>query len=125
MAEPLTEIEQKLIEFATKASATIQTQSEQIHALSHVLLITLVALTEQNAPLRSDLIQRFSGVAERLKTQDNERFTREYFEELVRFLNDPHHYPSTDQDRPKWFRGIIPGGQTSQPPPEDDGSDPS
>ena len=58
MSEQLTGIEEKLIEFATKASATIQSQSEQIHALTHALLIALVSMSEKNPSFRDDFLER-------------------------------------------------------------------
>ncbi len=48
MSDQPTEIEQKMIEFATKTAQTIQNQAGQIQALSHVLLIALVSVSEQN-----------------------------------------------------------------------------
>lgn len=113
MSEQPTEIEQKMIEFATKTAQTIQTQAGQIQALSHVLLIALVAASEQNEPFKKDFINRIGMVRDQLSDRPVDQFTREYFEELVRFLEDPYLYSKAEQadDKPGWFKGIISGGK--------------
>ncbi|MDT8440722.1 MAG: hypothetical protein RQ723_03560 [Desulfuromonadales bacterium] len=120
MADDLTDVEKKIIEFATKASATIQNQSEQIHALNRVLLVALVCIGEQNRAFRDDFIDRIDWMSERMEQQESEPVTRDYLRELVRFLRDPYVYASKEEeDRPKWFRGVIPGGRSGQPPQHD------
>ncbi|PLX81097.1 MAG: hypothetical protein C0614_06995 [Desulfuromonas sp.] len=112
MSEQLTGIEEKLIEFATKASATIQSQSEQIHALTHALLIALVAMSEQNQSFREDFLERIGWVSEHHKDHSTDTFTQEFFAELIRFLEDPYNYSTSEDGRPKWFKGIISGGRS-------------
>ena len=56
MSDQPTEIEQKMIEFATKTAQTIQNQARQIRALSHVLLIALTAVSEKNETFKNDLL---------------------------------------------------------------------
>lgn len=115
MADQPTEIEQKMIEFATKTAETIQAQAGQTQAISHVLLIALISMSEQNASFKTDFIGRIGLVRDQLSERPIDKFTKDYFEELVRFLENPYQYAaeeSTD-DRPKWFKGIITGGKPS------------
>jgi len=121
MSDQPTEIEQKLIEFVTKSAETIQNQAGQIQALSHVLLISLVSMSEQQPAFKKDFINRVVQVRDQLSERPVDQFTKDYFEELVRFLENPYQY--TTDDRPKWLKGIIAGGKTSsdddqEPPPE-------
>ena len=125
MSDQPTEIERKMIEFATKTAQTIQNQAGQIQALSHVLLIALVTVSEQDKAFKDDFINRISMVRDQLSDKPVDQFTREYFEELVRFLEDPYVYTkgAESEDKPGWFRGIISGGkeQKSQgSPPEEE-----
>ncbi len=115
MSDQPTEIEQKLIEFATKTAETIQTQAGQTQALSHVLLIALVSMSEQHASFKKDFIDRIGLVRDQLSERPVDQFTKDYFEELVRFLENPYQYSAEDStdDRPKWFKGIITGGKPS------------
>lgn len=115
MSDRPTEIEQKLIEFAAKTAETIQTQAGQTQALSHVLLIALVSMSEQNASFKKDFIDRIGQVRDQLSERPSDKFTKDYFEELVRFLETPYQYAADDStdDRPKWFKGIITGGKPS------------
>lgn len=84
MPDQPTEIEQKMIEFATKTAQTIQNQAGQIQALSHVLLIALVAISEQNQAFKNDFVNRIGMIRDQLSERPVDQFTREYFEELVR-----------------------------------------
>jgi hypothetical protein len=115
MADQPTEIEQKMIEFATKTAQTIQNQAGQIQALSHVLLIALTAVSEQNESFKHDFINRIGMVRDQLSDRPVDKFTNEYFEELVRFLEDPYLYSKAQEhnDKPGWFKGIITGGKPS------------
>jgi hypothetical protein len=118
------EVEQKLIEFATKTAETIQTQAGQIQALSHVLLIALVSMSEQHQSFKKDFIDRIIQVRNQLDDRPIDQFTREYFEELVKFIENPYNYAvdgDADEHKPNWFKGIITGGKkhkTSQTPEE-------
>lgn len=111
------EIEQKLIEFATKTADTIQTQAGQIQALSHVMLIALVSMNEQHPDFKRDFIGRIVQVRDQLSEQPVDQFTKDYIGELVRFLENPHQYSANNEtrastdDRPNWFKGIIAGGR--------------
>ena len=124
MPEKPNEIEQKLIEFATKPAETIQTQAGQIQALSHIMLIALVSISEQNPNFKRDFIDRIVQVRDQLSDRPIDRFTGEYFEELVKFIENPYNYSaSTEADeRPNWFKGIITGGKkktdSGQEPPD-------
>lgn len=115
MSDQPTEIEQKMIEFATKTAHTIQNQAGQIQALSHVLLISLVSMSEQNTNFKRDFIDRIGQVRDQLSERPIDQFTKEYFEELVRFLEDPYQYSATEEtdNKPGWFKGIITGGKPS------------
>ncbi len=115
MSDKPTEIEHKMIEFATKTAHTIQNQAGQIQALSHVLLISLVSMSEQNTNFKRDFIDRIGQVRDQLSERPIDQFTKEYFEELVRFLEDPYQYSATEEtdDKPGWFKGIITGGKPS------------
>ena len=62
MSDQANEIQQKLIEFATKTAETVQTQAGQIQALSHVLLISLVSMSEQNQAFKKDFLDRIVQV---------------------------------------------------------------
>ena len=99
MSEQPTEIEQKMIEFATKTAQTIQSQAGQIQALSHVLLIALTAVSKQNEAFKSDFVTRIGLVRDQLSDRPADQFTKEYFEELVRFLEDPYLYSSAEVPR--------------------------
>lgn len=118
MPDQPTEIEQKMIEFATKTAQTIQNQAGQIQALSHVLLIALVAISEQNQAFKNDFVNRIGMIRDQLSERPVDQFTREYFEELVRFLEDPYQYSTnhTADEKPGWFKGIITGGKPATPP---------
>lgn len=124
MTDQPTPIEEKMVEFATKTAQTIQNQAGQIQALSHVLLIALVAMSEQQDAFRSDFLARIKQVSDHLPERPMDQFTRDYFEELVRFLEDPYHYTQTTghDGRPDWFRGTIAGGR--QPCDQARGEDP-
>ncbi len=125
MSDQPTEIEQKLIEFATKTAETIQTQAGQTQALSHVLLIALVSMSEQHASFKKDFIDRIGLVRDQLSERPVDQFTKDYFEELVRFLENPYQYSAEDStdDRPKWFKGIITGGKPSAEKDQETSSD--
>lgn len=110
MSDGLTEIERKLIEFATKSAETIQTQAGQIQALSHVVLVALVSLSERSPEFRDDFLDKLEHIREQLDQRPADRYTREYFDELARFLADPYHYAA----RPRWFRGVIKGGKPEE-----------
>ena len=114
MSEGLTEVERKLIEFATKTAETIQTQAGQIQALSHVVLIALVSLSEKNPEFHDDFLEKLAHIRDQLDQRPADRYTRDYFDELARFLEDPYHYAA----KPHWFRGVIKGGKLSTEPPE-------
>lgn len=120
MTDTPNEIEQKLIEFASKTAETIQTQAGQIQALSHVLLIALVSVSEQNEDFKRDFVNRLVMVRNQLSDRPIDHFTREYFEELVKFLEDPYNYSAnaTAEDKPNWFKGIISGGKQTDDDPE-------
>lgn len=121
MADDLSDIEKKIIEFATKASATIQNQSEQIHALNRVVLVALVCLGEHNREFRDDFLDRIDWMRERMELQETEPVTRDYLRELTHFLRDPYDYTGkAEENRPKWFRGVIPGGRSRQAPTGDE-----
>jgi hypothetical protein len=113
MSDQPTEIEQKLIEFASKTAETIQTQAGQTQALSHVLLIALVSMSEQHASFKKDFIDRIGQVRDQLSERPIDQFTKDYFEELVRFLENPYQYSKAEDtdDKPGWFKGIIAGGK--------------
>ena len=113
MSDELTEVERKLIEFATKTAETIQTQAGQVQALSHVVLVALVSLSEQAPEFRDDFLGKIDQIRDQLDQRPTDQFTREYFDELARFLEDPYHYAA----RPRWFRGVIKGGKTSDEDP--------
>jgi len=113
MSGELTEIERKLIEFATKTADTIQSQAGQIQALSHVLLIALVSLSEQTTEFKRDFIERIGQIRGQLDDKPIDNFTREYFDELVEFLEDPYNY--APEGRPRWLKGIIDGGKGKPP----------
>lgn len=115
MSDQPTEIERKLIEFATKTAETIQTQAGQTQALSHVLLIALVSMSEQHEDFKKDFLGRIGQVRDQLSERPTDQFTKDYFGELVRFLENPYNYSTDDSadDRPEWFKGIIAGGRPS------------
>lgn len=115
MSDQPTEIEQKMIEFATKTAQTIQNQAGQIQALSHVLLIALTVVSEQNETFKNDFVTRIGLVRDQLSDRPVDQFTKDYLEELVRFLEDPYTYSSAEvsEDKPGWFKGIITGGKPS------------
>ena len=118
MSDHPNEVEQKLIEFATKTAETIQNQAGQIQALSHVLLIALVSMSEQQSSFKRDFIDRIVQVRDQLDDRPIDQFTREYFEELVRFLENPYNYSTNEEiaeNRPNWFRGTITGGKKKEP----------
>ena len=126
MSEKPNEIEQKLIEFATKTAETIQTQAGQIQALSHVMLIALVSMSEQNAKFKEDFVDRIVQVRDQLTDRPIDQFTNEYFGELVKFIENPYNYSANAdaEEKPNWFKGIITGGKkkvdNSQEPPHDE-----
>jgi hypothetical protein len=126
MPETPNEIEQKLIEFATKTAETIQTQAGQIQALSHVMLIALVSISEQNSNFKKDFVDRIVQVRDQLTDRPIDRFTSEYFEELVKFIENPYNYSvnAEAEDKPNWFKGIITGGKkkldNDQEPPHNE-----
>jgi hypothetical protein len=123
MADRTNEIEQKLIEFATKTAETIQTQAGQIQALSHVLLIALVSMSEQHASFKKDFIDRLLQVHDQLDDRPVDQFTKEYFDELVKFIEKPYNYSddiAAEENKPNWFKGIISGGKK-----KDNGKSPS
>ncbi len=113
MAEEPNQIEQKLIEFATKTAETIQTQAGQIQALSHVMLIALVSMSEQNSNFKRDFVDRIVRVRDQLTDRPIDQFTSEYFKELVKFLENPYNYSvnAEAEGKPNWFKGIITGGK--------------
>ena len=126
MPETPNEIEQKLIEFATKTAETIQTQAGQIQALSHALLIALVSISEQNANFKRDFVDRTLQVRAQLTDRPIDQFTSEYLEELVKFIDNPYNYSANAEaeEKPNWFKGIITGGKkktnNGQDPMSDD-----
>ena len=113
MPEEPNEIEQKLIEFATKTAETIQTQAGQIQALSHVMLIALVSISEQNSNFKRDFVDRIVQVRDQLTDRPIDQFTSDYFEELVKFIENPYNYSANaeTEEKPNWFKGIITGGK--------------
>lgn len=114
MSDRPNEVEQKLIEFASKTAETIQNQAGQIQALSHVLLVSLVSMSEQNPAFKRDFIDRIVQVRDQLGNRPMDEFTREYFEELVKFIENPYNYSTvgqTEDHKPNWFKGIIAGGK--------------
>jgi hypothetical protein len=113
MPEKPNEIEQKLIEFATKTAETIQTQAGQIQALSHVMLIALVSISEQNSNFKRDFVDRIVQVRDQLTDRPIDQFTSDYFEELVKFIENPYNYSANaeTEEKPNWFKGIITGGK--------------
>jgi len=123
MPETPNEIEQKLIEFATKTAETIQTQAGQIQALSHVILIALVSISEQNANFKRDFVDRILQVHAQLTDRPIDQFTSEYLEELVKFIDNPYNYLANveAEEKPNWFKGIIAGGKrknSDETPPD-------
>ena len=122
MPETPNEIEQKLIEFATKTAETIQTQAGQIQALSHALLIALVSISEQNANFKRDFVDRTLQVRAQLTDRPIDQFTSEYLEELVKFIDNPYNYSANadTEEKPNWFKGIITGGKKKR----DNGQEP-
>jgi len=126
MTDKPNEIEQKLIEFATKTAETIQSQAGQIQALSHVLLIALVSISEQNANFKRDFVKRILQVRTQLTDRPIDQFTSEYLEELVKFIDNPYNYSANAEaeEKPNWFKGIITGGRkktnNGQDPMSDD-----
>lgn len=115
MSDQPTEIEQKMVEFATKTAQTIQNQAGQIQALSHVLLIALTVVSEQNETFKNDFVTRIGLVRDQLSDRQVDQLSKEYFEELVRFLEAPYTYSSAEEadDKPGWFKGVISGGKPS------------
>ena len=114
MPDKPNEIEQKLIEFATKTAETVQNQAGQIQALSHVMLIALVSISEQQPSFKKDFLDRIVQVRDQMTDKPIDQFTKDYFEELVKFLDNPYHYSSTEassEEKPGWFKGIITGGK--------------
>ena len=123
MSDPPNEIEQKLIEFATKTAETIQTQAGQIQALSHVILIALVSISEQNANFKRDFVDRILQVHAQLTDRPIDQFTGEYLDELVKFIDNPYNYSANAEaeEKPNWFKGIIAGGKqkgSEETPPD-------
>ncbi|NJC87576.1 MAG: hypothetical protein FIB02_03450 [Desulfuromonas sp.] len=116
MSEELTEVERKLIEFATKTAETIQIQAGQIQALSHVVLGSLVSISEQSPEFRDDFLEKLAHIRDHFDQRPIDQYTSEYFDELTRFLADPYHYAA----RPRWFKGVIKGGRSPEDPPEQD-----
>ena len=114
MSGELTEVERKLIEFASKTAETVQTQAGQIQALSHVMLVALVSLSEQSPEFRDDFLEKLAHIRDQLEERPPDQYTRDYFDELARFLADPYHYAA----RPRWFRGVIKGGKPAPDHPE-------
>ena len=116
MSERPNEIEQKLIEFATKTAETIQTQAGQIQALSHVILIALVSISEQNANFKRDFVDRILQVRAQLTDRPIDQFTAEYLDELVKFIENPYNYSANAaaDEKPNWFKGIIAGGKKKE-----------
>lgn len=124
MSDRPNEIEQKLIEFATKTAETVQTQAGQIQALSHVTLIALVSMSEQSPSFKKDFLERIVQVREQMSDKPVDQFTKDYFAELVKFLENPYQYSANNpaaEDKPGWFKGIITGGKKKrdQEPPAD------
>lgn len=116
MSEELSEVERKLIEFATKTAETIQSQAGQIQALSHVVLVALVSISEQSPEFRDDFLEKLSHIRDQFDQRPVDRYTRDYFDELARFLEDPYHYAA----RPRWFKGVVKGGRSPEGNPEQD-----
>ena len=117
MSDQNNEIQQKLIEFATKTAETVQTQAGQIQALSHVLLISLVSMSEQNQSFKKDFLERIIQVRDQMSDKPIDQFTKDYFEELVKFLENPYQYSSnnaSEENKPGWFKGIITGGKKKE-----------
>ena len=118
MSDQANEIQQKLIEFATKTAETVQTQAGQIQALSHVLLISLVSMSEQNQAFKKDFLDRIVQVRDQMSDKAIDQFTKDYFEELVKFLENPYQYSSNnnteEEVKPGWFKGIITGGKKKE-----------
>ena len=52
-------------------------------------------------------------ISDQLSDRPVDNFTREYFAELVRFLEDPYNYTVESDKHPPWFKGIIAGGKES------------
>ena len=123
MSEKPNEIEQKLIEFATKTAETIQSQAGQIQALSHVMLIALVSISEQNANFKRDFVDRLVQIRNQLTNRPIDQFTSDYFGELVKFIENPYNYSvnAEAEEKPNWFKGIITGGKKKDGEPESDG----
>ena len=114
MTDDQSEIQQKLIEFATKTAETVQTQAGQIQAISHVLLIALVSMNEQSSTFKRDFLERIIQVRDQMSDKPIDQFTKDYLEELVKFLENPYHYSTannTEENKPGWFKGIITGGK--------------
>jgi hypothetical protein len=118
MSDQANEIQQKLIEFATKTAETVQTQAGQIQALSHVLLISLVSMSEQHPSFKKDFLDRIVQVRDQMSDKPIDQFTKDYFEELVKFLENPYQYSSNgtneEEVKPGWFKGIITGGKKKE-----------
>lgn len=121
MSDQANEIQQKLIEFATKTAETVQTQAGQIQALSHVLLISLVSMSEQNQAFKKDFLDRIVQVRDQMSDRAIDQFTKDYFEELVKFLENPYQYSANNAEeeeeeevKPGWFKGIITGGKKKE-----------
>ena len=120
MTDQPSEVEKKLIEFAAKTADTIQSQAGQIHAVTQTLLIALVSLSEQQPQFKKDFIQRIELVRDHMSDGSVDQFTKEFFDELIPFLQTPYSYSAQKEGRPSWFKGIILGGKDSEPPQNDD-----
>ena len=108
-SDQLSEIEHKLIEFATKTAETILNQAGQIQAISHVLLFALVSLNELQPPFRSDFLDCIWQGRDQLGKGPVDSFTKDYIDELAHFPGDPCNYTVNDYNRPTKLKGIIQG----------------
>ena len=71
-------------------------------------------MNEQQPAFKKDFLERIALVRDQLSERPIDQFTKDYFGELVRFLDNPYQY-STDnveeENKPNWFKGIIAGGK--------------
>ncbi len=71
-------------------------------------------MSEQQPAFKRDFIDRIVQVRDQLGERPIDQFTKEYFEELVKFLENPYNYSvesESEEDKPTWFKGIIAGGK--------------
>nr|NIQ10314.1 hypothetical protein [Gammaproteobacteria bacterium]NIV93680.1 hypothetical protein [candidate division KSB1 bacterium]NIW46594.1 hypothetical protein [Gammaproteobacteria bacterium] len=63
-------------------------------------------MSEQQPAFKRDFIDRIVQVRDQLGERPIDQFTKEYFEELVNFLENPYNYSAdneSEEDKPTWF----------------------